>query len=110
MAVTIDQNPIMVTSTSAAATTIITQGLSITKIRWEGMGHATDNHVATVKDKNGVVKWNTTFESLGTIGELVHPIESDFSPPLFIDGLIVSVLGGGTIYFYVIEKPPFKTT
>jgi hypothetical protein len=110
MAVTINQNPIIVTSTSAAATTIVTQGLSITKIRWEAMGHATDNHVATVQDKNGAVKWQTTLESLGTVGELVNPIESDFNPPLFTDGIIVPTLGGGSLYIYIAEKPPFKTT
>jgi len=110
MSVTINQNPIIVTSTSAAATTIVTQGLSITKIRWDTVGHATDDHVATAKDKNGAVKWSSTLTSMGTVGQLITPIESDFSPPLFTDGLIVDVLGDGVLYIYVLEKPPFKTT
>jgi len=57
-----------------------------------------------------VQKWKETLTSLGTIGELVASVESDFSPPLFMDGLIVDVLGGGVLYIYVDNNPPFKTT
>jgi len=108
MANALQQNPIIVDTVSAAA--LLTHPLRVTKIRWDAVGHATDDHVASIKDQRSVLKWKDTLTSLGTIGELVQPIESDFNPPLFMDGLLVDVLGGGVLYIYVDDKPPFKTT
>ena len=108
MANLLSQNPLIIDT--AAATAIITQPLRVTKIMWDAIGHATDDHALTIKDKNGVIKYVRTLTSLGTVGELVSAQESDFNPPLVVDGLIVSVLGGGLVYIYVLDNPPFKTT
>jgi len=104
----LQQNPIIVDTVSA--TPLLTHPLRVTKIRWDAVGHATDDHVASIQDRRSVQKWKETLTSLGTIGELVASVESDFSPPLFLDGLIVDVLGGGVLYIYVDNNPPFKTT
>ena len=104
----VSQNPLIVDT--AAATAIITQPIRVSKIYWDAVGHATDDHVAQVKDKGGKVKWKRTLTSLGTVGELVNGQEISFDPPLTLDGLIVDTLGGGVLYFYLQDNPPFKTT
>lgn len=109
MANVVTQNPIIIDTAGASA--VITQPLRVRKFVWDAVGHATDDHVCSVKDKNGVQKWKRTLTSLGTVGELVSAQSEDFDKGVLnMDGLIVDTLGGGVLYVYVEDNPPFKTT
>lgn len=105
MANAVDQNPIIVDTQGATA--LVTQTIRVRKIRW--VGATTADHVAQIKNRHGKIMWRTLLTDIGTVGEIVAPIESDFDC-FPMDGLLVDDLDSGILYIYVEDNPPFKTT
>jgi len=98
-------NPLIIDT--AAATVLITSFLKVTKFRWIP---SAASQAVVVKDKGGIVRWaGNTIAAATEVGE--YP-DSDFHPPLKMDGLIVSTLtSGGFLYIYLDDIPiPVKTT
>jgi hypothetical protein len=107
MANSLVQNPIVVDT--AGASVLITQPLRVRKIRWVPVSTTAVDNAVTVKHKDGNVFWAHVVTDIGTVGQLVEPQESDFQDQV-LNGLLVDTLTTGTLYIYVADNPPFKTT
>ena len=109
MANVLTQNPIIVDTLSAAA--LITQPLRVKKIRWVPAATGAVDDEVIVKNKHGAVMWRNLITDIGTVGQVLEAVESDFED-FVIDGLLVDTLtsSSGSLFIYVNDNPPFKTS
>jgi hypothetical protein len=87
-------NPIIVDT--AAATVIVANSFLVQALWWDN-GAPANSDTITVKDKNGVVKWNLVLVTVS----LAMPTLIEFSVPVLFDGLIVSAMTRGKLYVYL---------
>lgn len=77
----------------AAAADAVTGRMYVKKFLWDNP--TTVAHAISVTDTAGNVVWSNTCATAK------ETIQSDFSPPLKVDGLIVATMGSGTLYVYL---------
>jgi len=100
MSNTLTSNPIIVDT--AAATVLLTGPLNITKIRWYDSGaDIAEGDSAVVQDAAGNVIWAHRMGGVGTVADLVPPVESSFIPGHRSSGLLVPTLTHGTLHIYL---------
>ena len=105
MANELTSNPLIIDT--GAATVLVTSFLKVQKFRWIPSAAA---QAVVVKDKNGVVRWaGNTIAAATEVGQ--NP-DSNFTPPLKMDGLIVSTLTSGSVLHIYLDDVsiPVKTT
>jgi hypothetical protein len=111
MANNLTGNPVIVDT--AAATPLLTGMLNITKIRWWDSGaDIAEGDSAIVQDAAGAVVWSHRAGGIGTVADLVPPVESNFVPGHAIKGLLIPTLTHGTLHIYLDQSRtsvPVKT-
>jgi len=101
MANAITGNPIIIDT--AAATVVVSNSFLVTALWWDN-GAPANADAITVKDKNGVVKWNLVLAT----ASLAMPTLIEFPVPVLFDGLIVSVISRGKLYVYLAQSNNLK--
>lgn len=105
MANDVTANPLII---DAAGVLVVTSLIKIQKIRLTG---AVVDKTITLKDRTGKVRWKSIIGAGATPTEPPIPPDSDFNPPLQIDGLTVEdISSAGTLYIYLADTgTPVKT-
>lgn len=88
---------------------IVTSFIKIQKVRWVG---PVVSATITLKDRTGKVRWKVLTGAGDSPTEVLVVPDSDFRPPLQMDGLTVEDISSfGTLHIYLTETGiPVKTT
>ena len=86
--------PVVVSS--AGNSVLVSNDISIDKVRW--VGASTAGHQVEVKDKDG----NSKFKSIATGSNYVE--SETFTTPLDSQGLVVPTLDSGVLYIYILNR------
>lgn len=96
MANVVTGNPFIL---DTAADDVVAGIVEITKIRW--VGATAVDHTAQLEDAAERVIWAATTTDIGTATNVIVPEpESDFNPPLKVQGISVGALESGKLYVY----------
>lgn len=106
MANNVTSNPLIIDSTG---TLVVTGQMNVQKIRWVS---PVANKTITLKDRKGAVKFQYVTGAGATPTEPVVVPDSDFNPPLPMDGLTVEdISSAGTVHIYLTATQiPVKTS
>ena len=86
--------PVVVSS--AGNSVVVSNDISIDKVRW--VGATTAGHQVEVKDQFG----NSKFKSIATGANYVE--SETFSTPLESNGIVVPTLDSGVLYVYILNR------